>query len=68
MKFRWQSKTLWFNVLTAIAAGAGAIPETSVTLYVVLAANVLLRALTTSPLIVLKDAADATDTPAAPKA
>lgn len=56
MTFRWQSRSLWFNVLTAIAAGAGAIPVTPVTFYVALAANVLLRALTTNPLIVLQDA------------
>jgi hypothetical protein len=46
MKEFWKSKTLWFNVLTAAAAGAGALPQNEYTLIAVLLINAGLRVVT----------------------
>ena len=58
MKFNWKSKTVWFNALSIVATYAGFVPlDPKVVTYVVLGANIGLRALTKGPLFVANDAA-----------
>ena len=58
MKFRWNSKTLWWNVLSFAAAYTGLLPlDPTTSVYVVSGLNLVLRALTKGPLVVLQDAA-----------
>lgn len=59
MKNILKSKTFWVNTLAAVGAYSGYLPQTPTTLYITLAANLVLRAITTGPVSLLSVVADA---------
>lgn len=55
----WKSKTFWFNALTMGAQVSGFLPVDAGTATLIAAgANIALRAITTGPVTVIRDAAE----------
>jgi uncharacterized membrane protein len=68
MKSIFKSKTFWVNVLGGVGTFTGYLPQTPTTFYIMMAANLILRVLTTGPVSVLGVIADAPAPSEAPKA
>jgi hypothetical protein len=68
MKSIFKSKTFWVNVLGGVGTFTGYLPQTPTTLYIMMAANLVLRVITNGPVSVLSVIADAPTASEAPKA